>query len=92
MKYDLKTDRMAWAIPAKMKREKEPHVYEGTLQKDSDLFEFQYQNGLTTSNLINPSVEQKDGKTYMKFKGYYGQSFIVFFESHDWHLAISDKY
>lgn len=86
-------DRLFWAIPAKIKKEGEPYIYEGTFKQYSDRlgFEFHYQNGSTPLKLKMPLVDHKDGKTYMKFGLEYDQQFVVFFENHDWHLVMSDN-
>lgn len=84
------TERLVWAIPAKIKKAEEPYIYEGTFKNYSDRFEFWYQNGGTPHTFKIPLIEHKEGKTYMKFEGYYGQQFVVFFEAHDLNLAMID--
>lgn len=86
------SDRLILAIPAKIKKEEVPYIYEGTYKQYLDRFEFHYQNGSTPLTFKIPLIDQKEGKTYMKFELDYGQRFVVFFENHDWHLAMSDKY
>lgn len=89
---EVEADLPIYAIPAKITKYGEPYTYVGTLKQYLDRFEFHYQNGATPLNFKTPLVDQKDGRTYMKFGLDYGQRFVVFFENHDWHLAMSDKY
>lgn len=86
------SDRLILAIPAKIKKQGVPYIYEGTFKQYSDRFEFHYQNGATSLTFKMPLIDQKKDKTYMKFGLDYGQRFVVFFENHDWHLVMSDKY
>lgn len=89
---DSDTDLPIYAIPAKIKKEGEPYIYKGTLSQYLDRFEFCYQNRATTLTFKIPLVDHKGGKTYMKFGAAYGQQCVVFFETHDWHLAMSGNY
>lgn len=85
------SDRLILAIPAKIKKQGVPYIYEGTFKQYLDRFEFHYQNGATPLKLKMPLVDQKEGKTYMKFGLEYDQRFVVFFENHDWHFAMRDN-
>ena len=89
---EVETDLPIYAIPAGIKKAGEPYIYEGTLQKYLTRFEFHYHNGSTTHTFKLPSVERRDGKTYMIFKAAFNQQFTVFFDNHDCHLAMGDKY
>ena len=85
--------RLRWAIPAKIKKEGVPYIYEGTFKQYfdklgcHDRFEFHYQNGATSLTFKIPWVDQRGGKTYMEFEGEHDQGFVVFFETHDLNLA-----